>query len=84
MNGADVTFPYSDVNLKINKTVDFTEIKATQFYLIFGNAYLKLISCTSTQFGICTGIEDDSSLVLNKYLPNDQFWIDGKCISWLW
>ena len=42
---------------------------------------MKLVSCASANFGICASTEDDPSSVIAKYLPNDQYWIGGTCVS---
>ena len=73
--------PFSDANVSIRKTGSTTTVDAAQFYLTFGNAFMKLVSCVSTPFGLCASKEAQPSQSVNKYLPNDQFWIDNTCTS---
>ena len=73
--------PFSDANVSIKKSGGTTTVDAAQFYLTFGNAFMKLVSCASTPFGLCASKEADPSQNVNKYLPNEQFWIDNTCSS---
>lgn len=76
-----MTLPFADANVNIKSNAGTIAVDAAQFYLTFGNAFMKLVSCAATPFGMCAGTEADPSAILNKYLPNDQYWIGGSCAS---
>jgi hypothetical protein len=42
---------------------------------------MKLVSCAATPFGLCASTEADPGTNMNKYLPNDQYWVGGTCVS---
>lgn len=73
--------PFGDANVNITINNGKVFVDAIEFYLIFGNSSLKLTSCASTLFGVCAGTEADPASNINKYLPNDQYWIGGGCVS---
>jgi hypothetical protein len=79
LNGVAKTLPFSDANVSIKKSKSTTTVDAAQFYLTFGNAFMKLVSCVSTPFGLCASKEADPSKNVKNYLPNEQFWIDNTC-----
>ena len=81
VNGASIALPYSDTNVSIADSAGTITIDATQFFISFGNAFLKLVSCAPANFGVCASTESDPSSALAKYLPNDQYWIDGTVVS---
>lgn len=81
MNGASVALPFTDFNLNVVNKSGTIKVDASQFYLSFGNAFMKLTSCVSTPYGLCASTEFNPSASINKYLPNDQYWIGGACVS---
>ena len=83
VNGAAKALPFTDANISVTNNAGTLAVDAAQFYLTFGNAFLKLVSCATSAFGICNSTEANPSLVMNKYLPNDLFWVGGKCVSCL-
>ena len=42
---------------------------------------MKLVSCSANSYGLCASTEANPELNMNKYLPNDQYWIGGTCVS---
>jgi hypothetical protein len=76
-----VNLPFSDSNLNVILNGETLEIDAIQFYLTFGNAFLKLVSCGSTVYGLCASTEADPSSMIYNYSPIDQFWNGNVCLS---
>ena len=79
VNNSAVTLPFSDSSLNIQNNAGTLTVDNGQFYLTFGNAFLKLVSCGSTIFGLCAGTEADPTASISKYLPSDQVYINGDC-----
>ena len=73
--------PFNDANVNIKNSLGTIEVDAVPFYLTFFNAVLKLVSCATKPYGLCAGREVDPSLNMKNYLPNDQLWIGGTCVS---
>lgn len=74
-------YPFSDTNLNIKNETSIIEVDAAQFHLTILKAYVKLVSCAANSYGLCASTEANPELIMNKYLPNDQYWIGGTCVS---
>ncbi len=76
-----VTLPFTDSNLNLQNKAGTIIVDATQFYLSFGNAFIKLISCGLSDYGLCASTETDPESVITKYSPNDQFLMGDAFVS---
>lgn len=76
-----MNLPFSDSNINAKLNAQTLEIDANQFYLTFGNAFLKLVSCGSTVYGLCASTEADPYSMISNYSPIDQFWDGNVCLN---
>ena len=76
-----VTLPFTDAKIIITMTSGIIAVDATQFYLTFGSGFMKLVSCSTISYGMCSGTEPDPSSIINNYLSSDQYWINNLCVS---
>ena len=76
-----VTLPFTDAKIIITMTGGIIAVDASQFYLTFGSGFMKLFSCSTLSYGMCSGTEPDPSSIINNYLSSDQYWINNLCVS---